>query len=365
MGRFSLPQLGGREGAPVGVGAERGFPCGDRGSQPAQHAAEGVGERPGGAGALWLEEGRGRLRGHEARLARQAPHERLQLVAEGGHRLVPVARRLRHRPVEDRLEGGEGPGVHVGDRARGGVDDRVQHLDRVAAAERGHAGDHLVEHDAEAEDVGAVVGGLARRLLRGAVAHRAVGHADVRQGIVGLRRRRRAALRGVRHEHLGEAEVEDPRLAAGPDDDVGGLEVAVDDPARVSHREGVGDLDRDRESGERLERPPVHELLEGRPFHVLQHDVVEAVRLPDVVDALDVRVVEGGAQGRLALEAPPRGLARGELRLQGLDHDGAAEPQVLGLEGGGLASLAQRVDDAVVRDRAAGAEARHRGREPL
>ena len=220
-----------------------------------------------------------------------------------------------------------------------GVDDRVQHLDRVAAAERGHAGDHLVEHDAEAEDVGAVVGGLARRLLRGAVAHRAVGHADLGQGIVGPRRRRVPPVsRVVRHEHLGEAEVEDPRLAAGPDDDVGGLEVAVHDPARVGHREGVGELDRDRERGERLERPPAHELLEGRPLHVLQHDVVEAVRLPDVVDALDVRVVEGGAQGRLALEAPPRGLARGELRLQGLDHDGAAEPQVLGLEGGRLAS---------------------------
>ncbi len=133
-------------------------------------------------------------------------------------------------------------------------------------------------------------------------------------------------------------------------------------PHRVGHREGVGELDRDRERGERLERPSVHELLEGRALHVLQHDVVEPVRLPEVVDGLDVRVVESGAEDRLALEAPPRGLARGEIGPEGLDDDGAAEPQVVGLEGGGLASLAQRVDDSVVRERAAGAEGRHRER---
>ena len=87
---------------------------------------------------------------------------------------------------------------------------------------------------------------------------------------------------------------------------------------------------------------PAHELLERRPLHVLQHDVVEAVRLADVVDRLDVRVVEGRAQRRLALEAPPGGLARGEVGPQRLDHDRPAQPQVVGLERGRLAALAQR-----------------------
>ena len=136
-------------------------------------------------------------------------------------------------------------------------------------------------------------------------------------------------------------------------------------PLRVGHRERVGELDRDRERGQRLQRPAVHELLEGRALHVLEHDVVEAVRLPDVVDPLDVRVVEGGAQLRLALEPRARGVARGEVRLEGLDDHGPVQAQVLGLERGRLAALAEGVDDPVVRERAAGAEAGHRGRDPL
>src|SRR5512139_2997422 len=56
-----------------------------------------------------------------------------------------------------------------------------------------------------------------------------------------------------------------------------------------------------------------HELLQRRPVHVLEDDVVEPLRLAEVVDALDVGVVEGGAEDRLALEAPPGRVARGEV----------------------------------------------------
>jgi hypothetical protein len=71
-------------------------------------------------------------------------------------------------------------------------------------------------------------------------------------------------------------------------------------------------------------------------------------------------VVERGAERRLALEAAARRLAQGELGLQRLDHDGTREPQVLGLERRRLAAVPQRVDDPVMRDRAARAEVRHR-----
>ena len=52
-----------------------------------------------------------------------------------GHRLVAVAGVLGQGAVEDRLERGGRPRVQVADRAGRAVDDGVQDLDRVAAAE--------------------------------------------------------------------------------------------------------------------------------------------------------------------------------------------------------------------------------------
>ena len=147
------------------------------------------------------------------------------------------------------------PGFSLAEGARGLVDDRVQHLDRVAALEGCHARRHLVEQDAQAEDVGAVVHHRgARRLLGARVAHRAVGHADLGHGVVEARRRRLAvfAREGL---HLGQAEVEHLGLALGGDDDVRGLQVAVHDAVGVGHRQRVGDLDGDGQGGQRLERP--------------------------------------------------------------------------------------------------------------
>ncbi len=358
MGRLSRCHGCGAAGAPaLGPGAR--LPARQHGAQASEHAPEAAGQRP-GARTLRRDERRRGLGRHHAGLARDPAHQRLEVVAEGGHRLVAVAGVLRHRAVEQRLQQRERPRIDLADRARRLVDHGVQDFDRVAAAERRAARDHLVEHDAEAEDVGAVVGDLAARLLGRAVAHRAVGHADLGDGVVRPRRRRALRLRVVGDQQLGEAEVEDARLPVRSHDDVGGLEVAVDDAGGVSDRERVGDLDRDRQREQRLERAARHVLLERRALHVLQDDVVEPVRLADVVDRLDVGVVERGAERRLALEAAARRLAQGELRLQRLDHDGAREPQVLRLERRRLAAVAQRVDDPVVRDRAAGAGDRHR-----
>ena len=52
---------------------------------------------------------------------------------------------------------------------------------------------------------------------------------------------------GIGGQRLGEPEVEHFDGAVGPQLDIGGLEVAMDDPLLVCRFEGIRDLSRDRE----------------------------------------------------------------------------------------------------------------------
>src|SRR5437667_365046 len=82
------------------------------------------------------------------------------------------------------------------------------------------AGEHVVDRRAEREDIGAPVDERGvEDLLGRRVAERPEG--------LPLRRDRRL---GGRADHLREAVVEELHLARAGDDDVRGLQVAVDDP---------------------------------------------------------------------------------------------------------------------------------------
>ena len=127
------------------------------------------------------------------------------------------------------------------------------------AAKGQRAGGHLVEHDAEGEQVGAGVEFLAARLLGrhvgdGAQWRAGAGEVLVVDGSEAERDRLRAG--GDARGDLGEAEVENLGVAARGDEDVGGLDVAVDDALGVGGVEGVGDFDGQREQGFVIERPP-------------------------------------------------------------------------------------------------------------
>ena len=114
------------------------------------------------------------------------------------------------------------------------------HRDDVVAHERRPAGDHLVQHGTERVEVGHGVRVLAERLLR----------RHVRRGADDQPRLRDAAP--VHAE--GEAEVAELRHAVLGEEDVGGLQVAVHDAARVRVLERLGDAARDPQR--RLEVEP-------------------------------------------------------------------------------------------------------------
>jgi hypothetical protein len=102
-----------------------------------------------------------------------------------------------------------------------------------------------------------------------------------------------------------QAEVSDARAPLFVDEDVLGLQVAVQDALRVRRREASAGLDRDRQRLVRrasLRRPP---RAERRALHVFHRDEHVVLERPHVEDGDDVRVRELRHDLRLAQQ--PRG----------------------------------------------------------
>ena len=128
--------------------------------------------------------------------------------------LVAVVGLLGHRLGDDGVERGRAVGAGLGDE-RGRLGDVRVHLRHVGGlVVREALGQRLVEDAAERVDVGAGVHRLAADLLGGGVVDAAHEQAGLGQGVLG----------GV----LGEAEVGEVDVLLGADQDVGGLDVAVD-----------------------------------------------------------------------------------------------------------------------------------------
>jgi len=99
---------------------------------------------------------------------------------------------------------------------------------------------------------------------------------------------------GIIGQRLREPEVEDlESVATGrlvEDDDVAGLEIAMDDAGGMRGLERVAELQADPDRACDAERPAVELVRERAPAEQLHHDVENAVLgLTEVVDADDRR----------------------------------------------------------------------------
>ena len=185
------------------------------------------------------------------------------------------------------------------------------------------AGEHLVEHHAEGEDVRTGVHRFPLRLLRRHVGGRPehfapVGDAGGRGAVV--------VQRGVGEPR--EAEVEDLQRAGVGDEHVLGLQVAVNDALLVRGDEAVQDLGGVAEHVGQLQAPG-RQLLSQRPaLQQLTHDARRAVEQDEVVHREDVRVVQCRGRVRLAMEPVQRVRIVLQPRREELDGDVAIEPRI-------------------------------------
>ena len=215
------------------------------------------------------------------------------------------------------------------------VDDRHHHRSRCLGDEGEATGEHLVEHDTEGPDVGAVIGVASVSLLRTHVVDRADHRARLRQ-----------LCRGGK---LGQAEVQQLQIVAPGQHDVAGFQVSMRDPGIVRAVQGLCELTRQMSCtlhGQWSRCQGVPERL----ARVVAHDDVVFARLclADLVDSTDVGMVQGGSSPGLAQESLLR-LARqtllGREKLQG---DNAVQFCVACLVHDTHAALAQQLENLVV-----------------
>jgi len=195
--------------------------------------------------------------------------------------------------------------------------------------------DDLQQQDPEAEDVRLGAEALGRDVGRVEVAERARGRG---------RRGGGSSAGGIGLGHAeGEAKVAEARVEVGVEQDVGGLDVAVDDGrvGVVERAQRPGGLQREAEAA----RPPgrarvgVEQVVERAVGHVLDDEkarrgggIGAGVREAEEVD--EARTADGGEDADLVVHL---GAARGRA----LDGDGAARGEH-GLVDGPVAAPAQQ-----------------------
>jgi hypothetical protein len=111
----------------------------------------------------------------------------------------------------------------------------------------------------------------------------------------------------TRSHRLGHAEVEQlgahvtrVQLRGTLKDDVGRLEITMDDPLFVRRAERLGDLPCDRERSRDRQRSSFEAFGQRRAVDQFQHQRCHAIRFVEPIDRSDVRMVERGEQPRFA-----------------------------------------------------------------
>ena len=258
--------------------------------------------------------------------------------------------------VPDPVGSGRGKRAPVrlgGERGREDVRESVTPEDLLA-------GETLEEDTAQSEEVGALIEWLTADLLRTHVARCAHGEPGARVKHVRLRvgddhvdvpRRSVRVHRDSEGGGLREAEVEDLGGSLGVDQDIGGLEVAMDDLAPVSRDERRGDLPGDAQRIVDIQRTVRQPIGETSSLDVLEHEKFPSVfRLLQAVDRRDMRMVEPGQDPRFPLESRELLFLLRQLAREDLDGDGPIELRVAGAVHDPHASPAQLFLDGVATD---------------
>jgi hypothetical protein len=148
----------------------------------------------------------------------------------------------------------------------------------------------------------------------------------------------------------GDAEVHHARHAVGVDQDVGGLEIAVDDAMAVRVLHGVEDLQHHLDGAWCRQAALLAQLLcEGATLDILEHEVGIAVLFAGIEDRHDVRVAQLADCARLVHQCAFACLVpAGEM--QRLDGDLALQMGIVGQIDDALCPGAEHAEDVELAD---------------
>ncbi len=152
----------------------------------------------------------------------------------------------------------------------------------------------------------------------------------------------------------GQPEIGQHRAAVGMDEDVGGLEVAVDDAGVMRVLQAISDLAQISPRRQGVEWAPVQDVAQRAAADQRHREVRHAIGKLEVVYGQDVRVVQLGERLRLGLEPLHKAVVLKELWRQRLERDLATERLLHRAVDHRHAAAAQAFDDLVAADPGAG-----------
>ena len=266
----------------------------------------------------------GRGLGYALSGVKSESHERAQQFVHGSEAVLRILLQTAH---DDLLETGGQIGPYLGQGKGRGIEMLARYLGHARAVERRVPGQHLVEHNTQRVDVRAGVDRLAADLLRRHVTGAADDGARARDpGPVGAG---------------GDAEVGDLGVTLPVDEDVLGFDVAVDDACQMRRRQSLSHLPRNMARFGRRQRAAASHLLERASFHILEDQVVLALRGTTIDEGDHVGMGELGEGPAFAVETRPGAGVLVERWLQPLYGHVALQPRIPGLVDDAHAPTAQ------------------------